>query len=199
MSLHIAQKLRQTASASGQRVSLAELLRLHGDVSDAVLLMLLALLSLVPMPSAGQIFSIGMMAMAWGWLRGRPHMALPARLGDFTLDERWSPRLLRGLATIYEWAHRWLRPRWFAISHARTRFWWALWIGLMAFVIFLPVPLGNLLPSGSLVLLGLGFLFRDGVALLLSTAMGAAGLGYALALSHLAWAAVLHAWSWLPF
>lgn len=198
MSLHIAQTLRQTAREGGQRVSVAELLRLHGEVSDAVLLMLLALLSLVPMPSAGQIFSLGMMAMAWGWLRGRPNMALPARLGDFTLNERWSPRLLRGLAAIYEWAHHWLRPRWFAVSHARTRVGWALWIALMAFVIFLPVPLGNLLPSGSLVLLGLGFLFRDGVALLLSTALGAAGLGYAVALSHLAWAAVLQAWSWLP-
>jgi hypothetical protein len=56
----------------------------------------------------------------------------------------------------------------------------------MGLVIFVPLPLGNVLPSLSLVLLSLGWMFRDGLALLLSTATGLAGVAYGLSMGHLA-------------
>jgi hypothetical protein len=55
----------------------------------------------------------------------------------------------------------------------------------MVAMILLPLPLVNILPAFSLLLLSLGWLFRDGVALALSTAAGVAGLAYALSLWHL--------------
>jgi len=67
----------------------------------------------------------------------------------------------------------------------------------MAALIFLTLPLGNVLPGTSLMLLGLGWLFRDGIALLLATATGVAGLGYAVSVGHLAFAAWQHAGAWI--
>lgn len=193
----IADRLRD-AAGNGEtlRLSLRELLRLHGDASGAVLLMLMALLSTMPIAGAGTVLSMGIFALAWAWLRGRDTLRVPDPLGRLTLNERWSRRCLHGLAWTYERAHRWLRPRWQALSHARTRFWWALWIALMAALIFLPLPLGNVLPGTSLMLLSLGWLFRDGVALLLSAAAGAAGVGYAFSVGHLAFAAWQHMGAW---
>ena len=56
----------------------------------------------------------------------------------------------------------------------------------MGLVIFVPLPLGNVLPSLSLVLLSLGWMFRDGLALVLSAATGLAGVAYGVSMGHLA-------------
>lgn len=195
----MAERLRTAALAGSTslRLSLRDLLQLHGEGSGAVLLMLMALLSIVPVAGAGTVLSLGIFALAWAWLRGRDSLQLPERLAALQLSETWSRRCLHSLAWTYERAERWLRPRWTALSHQRTRVWWALWIALMAALIFLPLPLGNLLPSTSLMLLSLGWLFRDGLALLLSAATGVAGVGYAVSVGHLAVAAWQHMGGWL--
>mgnify|MGYP006167418521 CR=1 FL=1 len=99
---------------------------------------------------------------------------------------------------MYETSQRCLRPRWAWLSHEGTRVWWGAWIGLMGLVIFVPLPLGNVLPSLSLILLSLGWMFRDGVALLMSTATGVAAVAYAVSLWQLVTQALGQAWAWLP-
>lgn len=200
MSKARAEHLRRAAGEAGaacERLSLNELLRLNGEGSGPVLMLLLALLSSLPVAGAGALFSLGLLALAWAWLRGRETVTMPQRLGKLTLNQTWSRRCLHGLAWIYEQAERWLRPRWQVCCHARTRVWWGLWIAVMAAVIFLPLPLGNVLPSVSLILLGLGWMARDGIALLLSTLVGSAAVGYTVSLGHLALAALAPVRGWL--
>lgn len=180
------------------RLNLAELLQLHGDNSIAVVLMLMALLTVVPIAGAGTVLSLGILAIAWGWARGQGAMELPGRLRTVSLNERWTSRSLHTLAWMYERAHRWLRPRWTVWSHSTTRWMWATWIALMAAVIFLPLPLGNVLPSMSLILLSLGWMFRDGVALAASAVMGCAALAYTASLAHLLVQLLDKARTWLP-
>lgn len=195
----MARRLRAAGEAdpTALRLTLRELLQLHGEASGAVLLMLMALLSTLPVAGAGTVLSLGIFALAWAWLRGRDNLQLPETLATLQLNETWTRRCLYSLAWTYERAERWLRPRWTALSHTRTRGWWALWIALMAALIFLPLPLGNLLPGTSLMLLSLGWLFRDGLALLFSAATGAVGVGYAVSMGHLAFAAWQHAGAWI--
>jgi hypothetical protein len=187
------QRLRQAAEqhraadpGADLTLSLQDLLRLHGESSLAVLLMLLAVVSVLPVAGAGTVMSVGIWVVAWSWARARETLNLPPRLGQLSLNERWSGRCLHGLAWLYETSHRCMRPRWAWLSHAGTRAWWGGWIGLMGLVIFVPLPLGNVLPSLSLVLLSLGWMFRDGLALVLSAATGLAGVAYGLSMGHLA-------------
>jgi len=49
------------------------------------------------------------------------------------------------------------------------------------------------------MLLSLGWLFRDGLVLLVSAATGVVGLGYAISMGHLAFVAWQHAATWLGF
>ncbi len=207
MTNHVAQRLREaadvhrstttTASGADLRLNLAALLGLHGESSVAVLLMLLAVVCSVPLPGTGTAMSLGIWALAWAWVRGNDAWPLPDRLGRLTLNERWTGRCLHGLAWMYERGNRWLRPRWTLWSHDRTRVWWGAWIGLMGLVIFLPLPLGNVLPSLSLILLSLGWMFRDGVALLLSTATGLAAVAYGVSLWGLLAHGLAQAWAGL--
>jgi hypothetical protein len=198
VSAAVAQRLRHAAQngSDGLRLSLRELLHLHGEGSGAVLLMLMALLSSLPIAGAGTLISLGIFALAWAWLRGRDTLLLPDPLARLTLNATWTRRCLHGLAWTYERADRWLCPRWQALCQGRARFWWALWIGLMGLVIFLPLPLGNVLPSLSLMLLSLGWMFRDGLAMLVSALTGVGALGYAFTFGHLALSAWQHLGAW---
>lgn len=186
------------AEPVGLRLSMAELLRLHGDASGPVLLMLMAVLATLPVAGAGMVLSLGIFLLAWAWLRGRDHMPLPARLGRLTPSVTWTRRCLHGLAWLYEQADRRLRPRWIAKSNRRLRPLWGAWIGLMAALIFLPLPFGNVLPAISLVLLSLGWMFRDGLALLAAGMAGVAAVVYAVSLSHLVAGLVQRGWAYLP-
>jgi hypothetical protein len=66
----------------------------------------------------------------------------------------------------------------------------------MGFVIFLPLPFGNVLPSISLVLLSLGWMFRDGLAMLASAVVGSGALAFTYAFGHVVWEvlAVVRGW-----
>ena len=209
MTRNLARRLRRAAIAherqartrvpaqGGARMSLGELLALHGEGSLPVLVMLLSLFTLIPVGGAGWFVSFFIVALGWYWARGREHVELPASLGRLTLNERWSLRSLHGLAWLYRRADRWLRPRWRAWHHERTRGWWGAWIAVMAAIIFLPLPFGNVLPSMSLVLLGLGWLFRDGLALAGATAAGAGALAYTVAFGQIAVELTQRGWAWL--
>ena len=185
--LRLAAEQHRTADGGTDlTLSLQDLLRLHGESSLAVLLMLLAVVSVLPVAGAGTVMSVGIWVVAWSWVRERETLSLPERLGKLALNERWSGRCLHGLAWLYESSQRCMRPRWSWLSHSGPRAWWGTWIGLMGLVIFVPLPFGNVLPSLSLVLLSLGWMFRDGLALVLSTAAGLAGVAYGVSVGHLA-------------
>jgi hypothetical protein len=185
-------------------MSLADLLGLHGEESPAVLLLVLSVLCVVPVYGVGTTLSLAILLMAWRWSRlvqvgerTAPGSALPQRLGRLRLDETWSRRCLHGLAWLYTTAGRCLRARWTLLCHPRTGPWWGVWIALMGVVIFLPLPFGNVLPSISLVLLSLGWMFRDGLALLASAVVGSGAVAFTWAFGHLVWEAFLTVRTWL--
>lgn len=171
-------------SAAARRLTLPDLLRLHGGASAPVLLLLLATLSVIPVAGVGTLLSFVILALAWRWHRGVDAEILPERIGRLALSRFWSYRCLRFLAWTYATANRFLRKRWTPLCHRSTHPWWGAWIALMGLVILLPLPLGNVLPGVSLVLLSLGWMFRDGLALLLSTVVGSIAIGFTLAMSH---------------
>ncbi len=196
-----AEASRETPAGSpepaGLRLSLAELIRLHGDASGPVLMMLLAVMATLPIAGAGMVLSLGIFLLSWTWLRGMDNMPLPERLGRVTLNEVWTRRCLHGLAWLYEQADRLLRPRWIAMSNRRLRPLWGVWIALMAVLIFIPLPFGNVLPAISLVLLSLGWMFRDGLALLLAGVAGVGAMVYMVSFSHLVVELVQRGWAQL--
>ena len=64
----------------------------------------------------------------------------------------------------------------------------ALAIGLMAAIIVMPIPFGNLLPAVALVFIGLGLVFRDGLAVILGLLMSCVALAATTGLLLMGWA-----------
>lgn len=155
-------------------LSVGQLLRLHGEASSAVLLLLVSLLSLTPLLGV----SLLILLIATRWHRPDLAMPIPARLAALPLGESWSSRIQAVLAAVQRWAKRWLRPRWMLLLAPATHRAWGCWIGAMGLLLLMPLPLANVLPATSLVLLSLAWVARDGLALAVSAALGGAGLGY---------------------
>lgn len=204
MSRQTAERLRAHATA-GQAggspcLTVAELLQLPGSQSLPSVLLVGAALTMLPVAGAGTVLSVLLWWVAWAWWRGHDQLQVPQRAQRLSLNPTWSRRCLHGLAWVYEQADRHMRPRWALWAHERTRPWWGVWVSLMAALIFLPLPLGNVLPAASLMLLALGWMFRDGLVLMLAGATGVAALGYVVFLWEvvlgLFGAAASH-WPWL--
>ena len=160
----------------GDPLSLRQLLDLHGRATMAVLLIVLALITTIPVAGAGMVFSLAIMVWAWRWVRQREGLQGIGRLDFLQISPAAASRCLRWLAWMYLFAHKRLRPRWPALYSAPMRWFWSLWVFLMALIIFLPIPFGNLFPAISLLMFGLGLLTRDGLMLVLSLLLGLAGL-----------------------
>ncbi len=176
-------------------LSLQDMLALHGPSSLSTLLMLFALVCILPVGGVGNVFGVALWWLSWDWLWGRSDMALPERVAHMRLNVRWSVRTLKTLAISYRYAGLWSRPRLQAMQAPWTRGLWAAWIALQALVIFLPVPMGNVLPAFSLVALALGRLLSDGLLLWLSLVLGALGVVYGLALGHITWLLMVQMWA----
>lgn len=183
----------QEAAARGECVNVSDLMRLHGRATWPALLLVLAVLCALPLVGVGTVLSLSLFALATRWPKRGGQMldadatALPRKLLDFRLSHIWSHRCLCLFAALYKNSRWLLRRRWVALRHPRTFVGWRVWIASMALLIFIPLPLGNLLPSLSLVLLSLGWIYKDGLALMLSALAGTAAWGYGALSAGLLW------------
>jgi hypothetical protein len=199
MSLLLARRFHR-ASLQYQRsetvLNVRDVLRLHGEASTPVILLIMATCCLMPVGGIGTVLSFAMVLMAWRWYRQQETTVLPERIARLEIQRTWAQRILKGLALTYMMTARWLKPRWSGLTRPGIRIWWALWIASMAFLIFLPIPFGNVLPGLSLMLFSLGWAYRDGVVLALSQMVGLCAMAFAAAFGHLAATLMMQAWNW---
>lgn len=191
MTVSVEQRLRAaTAALSGERVALHALAAAHGPAAVGSMLVLLAAACALPMAGAGTVLGFGLWMLVPAMVRGSGGTGLSARLARVELPLSVARRLLGLLAAVYKLAAKAARPRLLHLVDTPRQPWIAAQVGLMAVLIILPIPLGNLLPSLALIVLGIGLVFRDGlVVLLLALASGLA----------IAWTAALGlgVWHWI--
>ncbi|MFG6447728.1 exopolysaccharide biosynthesis protein [Roseateles sp. BYS180W] len=199
LALRFRKASRQHQAQQERSLTLEDLLQLHGQASAAVVLMLVAMASVMPIAGIGTALSLVIFVLAWRWQRSGSEAVLPQRVAQTRINPLWTGRSLKALAWMYASAGRLMNPRWQVLLHRRATPWWSAFIALMGFVILLPLPFGNVLPALSLMLLSLGWMFRDGLTLMLAAATGSGAVAVMLALGHLAVDAVQRAAAWLPF
>ena len=174
----IVQRLRHAASAlRDERVSMRALAQAHGPEAHGTLLLLLAMPCLLPVPGVGTVLGMGMAALAVAMWRGHCAPCLPQRVAELELPRHWAQRVLVGLASAYAVAGRHAKARLSHLASAGRRSGVAIAVGLMAAIVVMPIPFGNVLPALALSFIGLGLVFRDGVAVLLGLLLsGVAGI-----------------------
>jgi len=188
MTAPIVQRLRETAAAlSEERVSMQTLAQAHGTAAHGTLLLLMAGPCLLPVPGVGTVLGFGMAALAAAMWQGHPSACLPRRVAELELSRHWAQRVLGMLASAYAMAGRFARARLSHLASAGRRSWTAAAIGVMAFIVVLPIPFGNLLPALAMMLIGLGLIFRDGIAVVLGLVTAGLALFVTTGLMLMAW------------
>ena len=190
-------RLRKAARRLGeQSVAVGELAALQGRAAIGSLLILLALPCMLPVAGVGTVLGMGLAGLSLGLWRQQEELRLPDRVSAFNMPARWARRVLEIQATMYDLAGRAARPRLPAAFASAAQRATALTVALMAGLIILPIPFGNVLPAIAISLFGLGMVFRDGVLMLLG---GVTSLLAVLFTATLAWGAWALGKSWLPF
>ena len=161
-----------------ERIAVADLLDALGDRAIAALLFVFALPNVLPMPpgtsailGAPLLFLAAQMAFNMkAWLPSFIAERSMARSDFTTMVRRVSPWLAR--------AERLMRPRLTPLAVGAMESVVGSVCLLMAVAVFLPIPMGNMLPALAICLLAMGILERDGVWVLagFATAVGAAAL-----------------------
>ena len=181
-------------AAEGERVSFGDLVDAFDARAYGPLIVLFAAPNVLPvaLPGISAVLGAPLILLTAQLMIGRRHPWLPdflrrrslARTSFESLVARIVPRLHR--------LERMIRPRFLPLTGiAGKRFIGAAGL-ILATIVFLPIPFGNMLPGMALVLMAVGLLGRDGIAVLAGGLIGLVGLAvvsgfvYGIALAAIA-------------
>lgn len=171
------------ADTSVARLSVADLLAALSDRAMAALLLMFALPNVIPMPpGTSAILGAPLVFLAAQLTFGRQPW-LPGFIGRRSMPHSYFAAFVVRAVPWLQRAERMLQPRWEWLSRPPFEYAVGAVCLAMAVLIFLPIPLGNILPALSICLCALGILERDGVWI-------AAGLVAATASVALVWGVV---------
>lgn len=170
----LSELLRRVSDEAGDKITLGQIANAMDDRSFGAFLVVFCLPNLVPLPP-GATFVLGL-----------PLVFIAAQIAFSRLDTIWLPRRLRdyafdnkGFSAVLDkfipWMHkaeRIIKPRFFSGNRMIERV-LGLFALLLAIIVFLPIPLGNMGPSLALALMGLGMTERDGVMMWAGVVVGA--------------------------
>ncbi len=174
-----------------EKVSVRELLdRLEGR-AFGLLLLLLALPMCIPnIPGISTIFGVLLVAPALQMIFGNKTVWLPQRICEWEFKREHLQSAIRGAVPVVRRIERYVRPRWTFLVRPPITILLGLQTLLMAFVLVLPIPLGNWPPGITVAMTALALLQRDGLIALLSIPAAAISTFIAMVMAKAAWAAV---------
>jgi hypothetical protein len=159
--------------ASRERISISDLLAVLGDRALAALLFVFAVPNVLPVPpGTSTILGAPLVFLAAQLAFGRRPW-LPAVIARRTMTRTDFAALVRRIGPWLARAERLLRPRAMRLALPPMEYLVGLVCLLLAIVLVLPVPLGNMLPALAISLLALGILERDGIWILAGLASAA--------------------------
>lgn len=150
----------------GERPTLGDLIGVMGERATALTLLVFFIPAIVPKPGipAGMIFGTALALLALQMMAGAEGFRLPRRLAGTGIPRRLIVGLANRSAPKLERLERHLRPRWPSLTGKAAMRPLGLIVFLMAALIALPIPFGNMLPGLSVFLVAVGLSQKDGGA-----------------------------------
>ncbi len=165
------------ASLTAERVSVEQIVDALGDRGLGVLIAIFALPNILPstVPFGNVATGIPVIAFAVQLLLRVPHLVLPGFIGRRTVSTTAFKALAPRVAAVLSWFERLLQPRFAAVTRPGPEHLIGVVCVVLSLVSTLPIPFGHNLPALGLVLIGLGLIERDGLAIIAGTTIGLLG------------------------
>lgn len=171
----LSQTTRQQAASLPKKgeVTVKTLLAGHTEEMLATMLMLVSIPGLLPSTGVplGSLFSPAMAIVGFAWFMGRKSVNLPKKLNNYQLKAEVARKILGLMAKSYEYAEKLCKPRQKNLTRGSFLRVVGAAVMLNAFIVFLPIPFGNTLPAFANIVLALGILFKDGLAIVAGLAL----------------------------
>jgi hypothetical protein len=162
----------------GERVSFGEMIDAFAARAYGPLIVLFAAPNMLPvaLPGISAVLGAPLILLTAQLALGMRRPWLPGILRRRSLASTDFTRLVARIAPRLQRIERMVRPRLLPVTGAIGK----RLIGaaglLLAVLVFLPVPFGNSMPGLALVLMAVGLLGRDGLAVMAGAVVGVAGL-----------------------
>jgi len=175
-----------------RKVSVADILQTFGDRAFGALMFVFAAPLVLPMPpGVSAILGAPLAFITAQWMLGRRTLWLPRVLLERTMNMSDFRNVSAKLLPYLEKLERRLRPRLtFMYNNVTDRLMGAVCF-ILAIIVFLPIPFGNMLPSFAIAAFAIGAAERDGVAAFIGWLSAAISLIVLAVLSRAILAAVL--------
>jgi len=161
------------ADTSREVISIGGLMRLLEGRARAALILIFAFPNALPaIPGTSSILGLPLLYLTFQMMLGRLPW-LPRIIADRGLPRDKFALLIERLVPYLSRTERLLRPRWRWLTSPGAERLLGIVCFLLAVVLTLPVPLGNMLPAFAICLIALGLLERDGLWVILGLVVSA--------------------------
>src|SRR5690554_1178541 len=144
-------------------VTIVSLMKALEGRARAALILIFAFPNALPaIPGTSGILGLPLLYITFQMMLGR-NPWLPKIIADRGLPRERFAQLIDRLVPYLARTERLLRPRWRVLSGHTAEYFLGAVCLVLAVVLTLPVPLGNMLPAFSMCLIALGILERDGL------------------------------------
>jgi hypothetical protein len=159
--------LNELASRPAAAISLGDVLDAFGDRAFGALMLVFAAPNMLPLPPGlSAVLGAPLLFVTAQLMLGRPALWMPRFIRRQSISRDFFVRLTKKLSPVLQRAERGLRPRLSVLLHpVNERIIGAVCL-LLAIILLLPIPFGNIPPAWAIAAFALGILERDGLATL---------------------------------
>ena len=186
--------LRIASKPGRDRIYIRDLLTELDHRALAALLFIFAVPNTIPVPpGVSGVLGAPLIFLALQLMLGRPPW-LPRLISDRSFAQADFEKVVVKVSPWLGKAEKLTRPRLQFVAKPPAEYVIGAVVLLLAIILFLPIPLGNMLPAIAICILALGLIERDGIWILLGTAAAIAALvivsGVVAAFAYAAWLAL---------
>ncbi len=160
--------LAALAEWPADRISYQELLQCLGSRAHGLSILVFSLPCWFPMPpGVPTVFGFILLFLAVRLALGFEALWLPERIARRTMATATLRKVVLRALPLVRRVEKVAKPRWESFTGPRGRIAAAVVVAILAFVLFLPIPiLGNMPPGIACTIIGLALAERDGLVLL---------------------------------
>jgi hypothetical protein len=169
-------------SHAHDRITLGEIVKGLGDRAFGILLFAFAAPNLPPLgvPGISSVCAVPLIVLSLQLVLGRREPSLPRWLLLRSMPTRSFQQVVTYVVPWLRRVERGLKPRLALVTSRTGERAIGVVVLVLASVLMLPIPLGNLLPALAIAMLGLAVIERDGLAAVLGHLMAIPALAVAL-------------------
>ncbi len=158
-----------------ERVTLADAMAALGDRTIGGILLVLGIPTVMPVPlGISVLFNLPILLFTFQWMRGGDNLKLPGWLLRRSVSTESAARMIDSVLPRLRWIEGLLSPRMPRLTASGFERWLGTICFVMAVIAITPLPLIGWLPGFGLLVIALGLIEHDGLAV-------AVGLGFAVA------------------